>query len=114
MVLTLFLFISCAGEPDKRALPPPERSGAAGIPYVIFDYKNRAQGGIIPEWVTRWYEEGIRETEALDAYEGRYAFIRSLAASISSTMKNARIDIADATSYPKNRRAVAPDTTTNR
>jgi hypothetical protein len=72
------LFASCAGKPGRRILNLPNTPGVTGAagPYIITDYKNMAAGRNIPEWVSLCLEGDIREVETLDAYEGRYVFIR--------------------------------------
>ena len=77
VILMLLLFASCASRMEKRVLKAPEIPGAAEMPghYTITDYKNKGEGGGMPEWVSRWLEEGASGVEALDAYKGRYAFI---------------------------------------
>jgi len=71
------IFASCAGGPGKQFQASMENSqtAAAPGPYVIIDYKNKAAGGTIPEWVNRWLRGGSSGVETLVAYRDRYAFV---------------------------------------
>ena len=69
------LLFSCAGRPGPFTPLVPISPGTAETPrpYIISDSQERAGG--IPEWVGRYLEGGIHETETLDAFEGRFAFV---------------------------------------
>ena len=75
--LAAVLLFSCAGRPAKRVLTFSEMPGATRTPgsSVIIDYKNKNNGGIIPEWAELWFNSGVHGVEALEAYRDRYVFI---------------------------------------
>jgi len=77
VTLAALLFASCAGRPGKRILTIPETPAATRSrdTYIITDYKNKASGESIPEWVELWLNSGIHEIEALDAYQDRYVYV---------------------------------------
>jgi len=75
--LGIALFVSCTTGQGKNTFQleenptAPETSGA----YTIEDYKNKANGGGIPDWVKIFLADGPRGVETLDAYKDRYVFI---------------------------------------
>ena len=77
VILVALLFTSCTSEPGKQVPKTSETSETVKPPkpYIITDYKNKASGGSIPEWVTLWLEDDLKELEALDAYKDRFVFI---------------------------------------
>ena len=76
-ISVLWLFCACVSEADRRAMAHNEipEAMAAPRPFVISDFKNKAEGQSMPEWVSRWLEGGANAVEALAAFEGRYVFI---------------------------------------
>lgn len=76
-VLLAAMFASCAGEPDSLVLSPSGtgETAEAADPYIVTDYKNKAAGESMPEWANGYYNGGVKEIEAMDAYEGRYIFV---------------------------------------
>jgi len=76
-IAALLLFTACAGQPVNQTVSSPKTPGTPEKQdfYIVSDYKNKARGGAIPEWVRRWQEEGIRGVEALDSYKGEFVFI---------------------------------------
>lgn len=76
-ILAATLIASCAGGPAKQVLTPVETSPAPETPepYIITDYKNKAEGEKIPDWVTLWLEGGADEVENLSAHQDRYVFV---------------------------------------
>ena len=75
---TLLLFIaSCATESDRRTQPAEDLPGIMEVrrPFAITDFKNKAEGQAMPDWVDRWLEGGISAVEALDLHEGRRVFV---------------------------------------
>jgi len=77
VIFTVALLASCAGRPAKRVLTFSEMPDAARTPglSVITDYRDKANGGTIPEWVELWLDSGVHEVEALEAYQNRYVFV---------------------------------------
>ena len=76
-ISVLVLLSACAGQADRRRqvpLEPPEFLETPR-PFMIIDFKNKAEGQSMPEWVTSWLEGGVRAVETLDTHEGRRVFI---------------------------------------
>ena len=76
------IFVSCTGNPGRRVLNFTETpvKTQTPSPFIINDYKDKANGGVIPEWVLLWLNSGTNETgihriEAMDEYPERYVFI---------------------------------------
>ena len=77
VILAVILPVSCTSKPEKRILSLSESSGITESRenYIIIDYKNKAKGEAIPEWVSFFLSDDIRRVEAMDEYEGRFVFI---------------------------------------
>ena len=73
----LLLLSACVSEADRHIQAPPETPEVLEIPrlFTIIDFKNKAEGQSMPEWVNHWLEGGERAVEALGIYEGRHVFI---------------------------------------
>ena len=73
----LLLFGSCATESDRRSQASDELPGAMELrrPFAITDFKNKAEGQVMPDWVGHWLEGGVSALEALDIHEGRRVFV---------------------------------------
>lgn len=71
----LAVFASCAGEPARKTASPGNSSARTPEPFIITDYKNKAEGQFVPEWVSIYLEKGVDGVETLDAYRNRYVFI---------------------------------------
>ena len=71
------LITSCSGGPGRQVLDLYDSIEPIETPepYTITDYKNKVSGGTIPEWVSLFYDSGIRGVETLDAYRDRFVFI---------------------------------------
>jgi len=76
-ILTAVLFASCAGNSGKRFqnFTAPQQTAETPEPFIITDYKNRADGEMLPEWVEAWLKSGISEVEKLAVYRDRYVFV---------------------------------------
>jgi hypothetical protein len=76
-IFMLLLFGSCGSEADRLVVEPPKAPEPVRnpVPYVIADYKNKALGGTIPEWVDLLLYSGAYFVENQDAYRDRYVFV---------------------------------------
>jgi len=76
-VFVTLLFGSCRSEAERPVVEPPRAPEPARnpAPHTITDYRNKAQGGAIPEWVSLWLDSGAFMVENLDAYRDRYVFV---------------------------------------
>ena len=82
-IIFFFFLFSCSNRKIIRDsdsldiqfnLPPKQE-----IPVLrILDYRNRNEGANLPLWLRRYLDNGIAETESLDAYQGSYLFIASI------------------------------------
>lgn len=71
------VFFACLGEPAKIIIRP-EPIGPSELPrekQVILDHQNAAMGREIPEWLTRFLDQGNRGVETLEYYGDSYAFV---------------------------------------
>ena len=77
VTLTALLLASCAGRPGKRILTSSEMPNTAEgrSSYKITDYKDKINGGNIPEWVNIYLDSGVRELETDNVYQDRYVFV---------------------------------------
>ena len=77
VIPALILFIACASDADRRdpAFDDAYKITEVLRPFAIIDFKNKAEGQSMPDWVDLWLEGGLRAIEALDAHEGRHVFI---------------------------------------
>ena len=75
--VVLMFASSCTTDSDRRTQAADEIPGIIEIrrPFTITDFKDKAEGGSMPEWVNRWLEGGVSAVEALDVHEGRRVFI---------------------------------------
>jgi len=71
------LFVSCTTGQGKNTYVLEENPGVPETPaaYTIEDYKGKANGGGIPDWVKIFLADGARGVETLDAYKDRYVFM---------------------------------------
>lgn len=69
------VFASCAGKPARKVLSTADSSIPVPAPFIIIDYKNRAEGQPVPEWASFYIERNASAVETLDAYRNRYVFI---------------------------------------
>ena len=76
-ILGALLFASCRNEPARMILNLPFEPEKVQAPrdYEILDYKNKAGGEAIPEWVSLWLDSGVRGVENLDAFSDRFVFV---------------------------------------
>jgi hypothetical protein len=44
-------------------------------PFEIMDYEAKAEGGDIPEWVSRYLAEGVRGVEEIPEFQDKYVFV---------------------------------------
>ena len=72
----LLLLASCSSGKAVQ-IPVPAQPPAAEISeqYIVTDYKNKAKGATMPDWVNRWLEGGTGKVETLDAFRDRFVFI---------------------------------------
>jgi len=76
-ILLLIVLGSCVSDADRRPLPyyGVHEITETPRPFTIIDFKNKAEGQSIPDWVNLWLEGGARAVETLDAHYGRHVFI---------------------------------------
>jgi hypothetical protein len=69
--------IPLPGVPEKPAAPAGEEEGSSVSNFTlqIQDYEGRAAGGSIPEWVNRYFAEGVGGVEKMAEYQGKYLFV---------------------------------------
>jgi len=77
VIPALLLLSACVSDADRRIHHPHEIPEVLETlrPFAIIDFKNKAEGQNMPEWVSYWLEGGVHAIETLDAYEGRLVFI---------------------------------------
>jgi hypothetical protein len=71
------VFFACLGEPAKIIIKP-ETAGPPDLPreeQVLLDYQNAAPGRKIPEWLSRFLDQGNRGVEELEYYGDSYVFV---------------------------------------
>jgi hypothetical protein len=71
------VFFACLGEPAKIIIRP-ETAGPEDSPrdeQMILDYQNAAERGKIPEWLTRFLDQGNQGVEELEYYRDFYVFV---------------------------------------
>ncbi|GHV88592.1 hypothetical protein AGMMS50267_09520 [Spirochaetia bacterium] len=77
----MVFFAACAAAPKEAALPdnvepytvlPEDRWSG---PYQIIEHKPEVSEEDLPEWVSRYLDEGIPGIEALPQYEDHYIFV---------------------------------------
>jgi hypothetical protein len=61
--------------PAVTAAAAGEEGEGANFMLQIQDYKGRAEGGSIPEWVNRYFAEGAGSVEKMAEYQGKYLFV---------------------------------------
>jgi hypothetical protein len=71
---------ACAGEPPKIIVRPEEpqrefQRRQETERYEVIDYQNAGLGGAIPEWVSRFLDQGISAVELMEVFNNRYVFI---------------------------------------
>jgi hypothetical protein len=77
LVLGGLFLSSCVTDSGRRTYELPDIPVETKIPrtFTIIDYKNKATGEAIPEWVNLYLKSGLREVEALRAFQGSYVFV---------------------------------------
>jgi hypothetical protein len=70
-------FLACLSDPGQQSEggAEAEQAGVNEPVYHLTDYKTRAEGGAIPQWVERYLAGDIAAVEALEEYGNRYVFI---------------------------------------
>jgi hypothetical protein len=70
-------FLACVSEPGQQSesKAEAEEAGVNELVYHLTDYKTRAEGGAIPQWVGYYLAGNIAALEALEEYGNRYAFV---------------------------------------
>ncbi|MHB9291502.1 hypothetical protein Holit_00579 [Hollandina sp. SP2] len=73
------ILAACAGDPPELPVQwtPPPQTEVIQL-YEIMDYKTKALGEEIPEWVNRYESEGIPGLERLLQYDDTYIFVSEL------------------------------------
>jgi hypothetical protein len=73
------ILTACTGNPPELPIQwtPPPQVEVIQL-YQIIDYKTKALGEEIPEWVNRYESEGIPGIEGLPQYDDTYIFISEL------------------------------------
>ena len=76
-ILGAILLTSCFNKPARMILHLPYEPEEIQTPrsYEILDYKNKAGGGAIPEWVNIWLDSGLHGVENSSAFRDRFVFI---------------------------------------
>ena len=83
------LLVSCASEPNPWTVVSPDPTEINRITevYVIEDYKGKAEGQDIPQWVNNYLEAGIQGIEAMDIYQFHHVFVsRNVGSSFDALM----------------------------
>jgi len=77
LCLGAFFLSSCVTDSGRRAyeLPNISEETKTSRTFTITDYKNKTIGEAIPEWVNLYLNSGLREVEALRAFQGNYVFV---------------------------------------
>jgi hypothetical protein len=77
LILGAVFLSSCITDSGRRPyeLPVIPEEKKAPRTFTIIDYKNKNSGEVIPEWVNLYFDSGLREVEALKAYQDSYAFV---------------------------------------
>ena len=72
-------FPSCVGEPAKPVfnLPLPSEPAKTVRAYSIMDFKNKAKGEAIPEWVSLYLAQGNHGVETESVFRNRFVFVYS-------------------------------------
>ena len=78
VIMGAALLFSCTSPPARMILnlPAIPEETVAPREYIILDYKNKAGGEAIPQWVNLWLDLGVHGVEALNAYNDRFAFVK--------------------------------------
>jgi hypothetical protein len=73
----MLVFAACAGEPPKIIIRPelPGETAPSWEASHILDYQNAALGEALPEWVSRFLDQGSRGVEEMAAYQNSYVFV---------------------------------------
>ncbi|MDR2394772.1 MAG: hypothetical protein LBD93_11565 [Treponema sp.] len=73
------ILATCVGEPPEIPVPWIQPQPAEVIQlYQIIDYKTKAGGEDIPEWVNQYESAGIPGIEGLPQYDAAYVFISEI------------------------------------
>jgi len=77
LILGGVFFSSCITDSGRKAYELPAVPEETKIPraFTILDYKNKASGDTVPEWVNSYLDSGLRKVETLAAYQDSYVFI---------------------------------------
>jgi hypothetical protein len=73
----ILILASCRSNASIH-LPTDQNNFAAMVtphPFIITDFKNKAQGLPMPAWVEYWLEGGVNAIETSGLYENRHAFV---------------------------------------
>ena len=78
LILGAVLLSSCIINSGRKPYELPAIPEEAKIPrtFTILDYKNKAAGEAIPEWVNLYFDSGLRGVETLKPYQDSYAFVQ--------------------------------------
>jgi len=74
----MVFFFSCIINSGRKAYELPAIPEETKIPraFTILDYKNKAAGDAVPEWVNSYLDSGLRGVEALKDYQDNYVFVQ--------------------------------------
>jgi len=77
LILGAAFLSSCITDSGRRAYELPAIPEEPKIPrtFTILDYKNKAKGEAIPEWVNLYFDSGLRGVETLKPYQDSYVFV---------------------------------------
>ena len=77
LILVPVLLASCSSAPEKRPVNPLETAWTPQSPELYFttDYKGRASGVSIPDWVNSLREAGISGIESMNKYNDKFVFL---------------------------------------
>jgi hypothetical protein len=73
----MLILVACMGEAPAVLIDwtPPNPVEDTAI-YQFIDYKTKSSGEAMPEWVTRYDNEGVHGVEGLPEYQDAYVFIK--------------------------------------
>jgi hypothetical protein len=77
LVLGTVFLSSCITDSGRKPYELPAIPEETKTPrtFTILDYKNKASGYTIPEWVNSYLDSGPRGVEALKTYQDSYVFV---------------------------------------
>lgn len=75
LLVAAFVFAGCASKDKANTLAPAPEYQQRTETYQVTDHKTKSVGQDVPEWVTRFINDGVSGVEAMPQYQGKYVFI---------------------------------------